>query len=82
MAPMTTTARIAASKDRPTIPMSSRSDGNCDATCSPSLMLAQGVPLLLAGDEVGNSQNGNNNAYCQDNAIGWVDWSGAWPRRR
>ena len=41
-----------------------------------SLMLAQGVPLLLAGDEVGNSQGGNNNAYCQDNPIGWVDWSG------
>jgi isoamylase len=41
-----------------------------------SLMLAQGVPLLLAGDEVGNSQNGNNNAYCQDNPTGWVDWSG------
>jgi glycogen operon protein len=40
-----------------------------------SLMLAQGVPLLLAGDEVGNSQDGNNNAYCQDNPIGWVDWS-------
>jgi isoamylase len=42
-----------------------------------SLMLAQGVPLVLAGDEVGNSQGGNNNAYCQDNATGWVDWSGA-----
>ena len=41
-----------------------------------SLMLAQGVPLLLAGDEVGNSQGGNNNAYCQDNETGWVDWSG------
>jgi isoamylase len=40
-----------------------------------SLMLAQGVPMLLAGDEVGNSQSGNNNAYCQDNSIGWVDWS-------
>ncbi|HET9904852.1 MAG TPA: glycogen debranching protein GlgX, partial [Xanthobacteraceae bacterium] len=40
------------------------------------LMLAQGVPLLLAGDEVGNSQGGNNNAYCQDNEVGWVDWSG------
>ena len=40
-----------------------------------SLMLAQGVPLLLAGDEFGNSQGGNNNAYCQDNPIGWVDWS-------
>jgi glycogen operon protein len=40
-----------------------------------SLFLAQGVPLLLAGDEVGNSQGGNNNAYCQDNEIGWIDWS-------
>jgi glycogen operon protein len=40
-----------------------------------SLLLAQGVPLLLAGDEVGNSQGGNNNAYCQDNEIGWIDWS-------
>jgi isoamylase len=39
------------------------------------LLLGQGVPHLLAGDEVGNSQGGNNNAYCQDNAIGWVDWS-------
>jgi glycogen operon protein len=39
------------------------------------LLLAHGVPLLLAGDEVSNSQDGNNNAYCQDNEIGWVDWS-------
>ena len=38
------------------------------------LLLAQGTPLLLAGDEVGNSQPGNNNAYCQDNEIGWVGW--------
>jgi isoamylase len=40
------------------------------------LFLAQGIPLLLAGDEVGNSQNGNNNAYCQDNETGWVIWDG------
>ncbi|QUS38866.1 glycogen debranching enzyme GlgX [Tardiphaga alba] len=40
------------------------------------LYLAQGVPLLLAGDEVGNTQGGNNNAYCQDNEIGWVSWDG------
>src|SRR5207237_4287335 len=40
------------------------------------LMLAQGIPLLLAGDEVGSSQAGNNNAYRQDNCNGWVDWSG------
>ena len=38
-------------------------------------MLAQGIPLMLAGDEVNNSQNGNNNTYCQDNEIGWIDWS-------
>lgn len=39
-----------------------------------SLYLAQGVPLLFSGDEFGNSQNGNNNAYCQDNEIGWINW--------
>ena len=38
------------------------------------LMLSQGVPMLLAGDEFGRRQQGNNNAYCQDNPIGWVDW--------
>ncbi len=42
-----------------------------------TLLLSQGTPMLLAGDELGNSQNGNNNAYCQDNAIGWIDWSTA-----
>lgn len=38
------------------------------------LFLSQGTPLLLAGDEFGNSQEGNNNAYCQDNRISWLDW--------
>jgi isoamylase len=38
------------------------------------LMLSRGVPMLLAGDEVRRSQYGNNNAYCQDNAISWVNW--------
>ncbi len=38
------------------------------------LLLAQGTPCLLAGDEFGNSQKGNNNAYCQDNRVGWVNW--------
>ncbi|WP_051252488.1 glycogen debranching protein GlgX [Ferrimonas kyonanensis] len=42
-----------------------------------TLLLSQGVPMLLAGDDLGNSQQGNNNAYCQDNAIGWLDWSPA-----
>jgi glycogen operon protein len=40
-----------------------------------SLLLSQGVPMILAGDELGRSQHGNNNAYCQDNAIGWIDWA-------
>lgn len=39
-----------------------------------AVVFAQGVPLILAGDEFGNSQNGNNNAYCQDNRTGWVNW--------
>jgi len=40
-----------------------------------TLMLSQGVPMLLAGDEFGRTQMGNNNAYCQDNEINWIDWS-------
>ncbi len=39
-----------------------------------TLLLSQGVPMLLMGDEVGRTQSGNNNAYCQDNAIAWLDW--------
>jgi isoamylase len=39
-----------------------------------SLFFSQGVPMLLAGDEMGRTQGGNNNAYCQDNEISWVDW--------
>ncbi len=38
------------------------------------LLLSQGTPLILAGDEFGNSQLGNNNAYCQDNEISWINW--------
>jgi glycogen operon protein len=39
------------------------------------LLLSQGVPMLTAGDEFGRSQNGNNNAWCQDNPTSWLDWS-------
>ncbi|WP_254446654.1 glycogen debranching protein GlgX [Ruegeria sp. HKCCD8929] len=39
-----------------------------------TVLLSQGTPMLLAGDEGGNSQNGNNNAYCQDNPTSWIDW--------
>ncbi|WP_375596965.1 glycogen debranching protein GlgX [Devosia sp. Naph2] len=42
-----------------------------------TVLLSQGVPMILAGDELGNSQGGNNNAYCQDNEISWLDWSKA-----
>jgi isoamylase len=42
-----------------------------------TLFCSQGVPMLLAGDELGRSQRGNNNAYCQDNEISWVDWEAA-----
>ncbi len=41
-----------------------------------TLFMSQGVPMLLGGDEMGRTQRGNNNAYCQDNEISWVDWSG------
>jgi glycogen operon protein len=40
-----------------------------------TLLFSQGVPMLLAGDEFGRTQQGNNNAYCQDNEISWVDWN-------
>jgi isoamylase len=40
-----------------------------------TLFCSQGVPMLLAGDELGRTQGGNNNAYCQDNEVSWVDWS-------
>ena len=39
------------------------------------LMVSQGIPMILSGDEMGNTQYGNNNAYCQDNEIGWLDWT-------
>lgn len=40
-----------------------------------SLFLSQGVPMLLAGDEIGRTQQGNNNTYCQDNSLSWIDWT-------
>ena len=40
-----------------------------------SLIFSQGVPMLLAGDEMGHTQQGNNNAYCQDTEISWIDWN-------
>ncbi len=42
-----------------------------------TLLLSAGVPMILGGDEIGRSQHGNNNAYCQDNEISWYDWAAA-----
>jgi isoamylase len=42
-----------------------------------TLFLSQGVPMLVAGDELSRTQNGNNNAYCQDNELSWIDWNSA-----
>ncbi|HUJ55350.1 MAG TPA: glycogen debranching protein GlgX [Gaiellaceae bacterium] len=42
-----------------------------------TLLLSQGVPMLLGGDEIGRTQNGNNNAWCQDNELSWFDWTSA-----
>jgi glycogen operon protein len=57
--------------DRAVLALRARQRRNLMAT----LLLSQGVPMLLMGDERGRSQGGNNNAYCQDNETSWLDWS-------
>ncbi|OJH37790.1 glycogen debranching protein GlgX [Cystobacter ferrugineus] len=47
-----------------------------------TLFLSQGVPMLVAGDEMGRTQRGNNNAYCQDNPLSWVEWRLTEPQRK
>jgi isoamylase len=47
-----------------------------------TLLLSQGIPMVLSGDEIGRTQLGNNNAYCQDNELSWIDWSLDEPRQR
>ena len=47
-----------------------------------TMLLSQGTPMILMGDEVGRTQNGNNNAYCQDNEIAWLDWKNVGDRDR
>jgi isoamylase len=59
--------------DPDVVPLRARQQRNLLAT----LLLSQGIPMLLAGDEIGRTQGGNNNAYCQDNDISWVDWQHA-----
>jgi isoamylase len=61
------------SSDSAVVGLRTRQRRNMIAT----LLLSQGVPMLLHGDELGRTQHGNNNAYCQDNELSWVDWSRA-----
>jgi isoamylase len=58
-------------EDKAVLALRARQKRNFLAT----LLLSQGVPMLLAGDEMGRTQRGNNNAYCQDNEISWMDWA-------
>ncbi|MGK4445618.1 glycogen debranching protein GlgX [Yersinia enterocolitica] len=50
---------------------------SCQRALLTTLLLSQGTPMLLAGDEHGHSQQGNNNAYCQNNILTWLDWGSA-----
>ena len=62
---------VEGSTDNPAIlEVRARQQRNMIAT----LMLSQGVPMLSGGDEIGRTQAGNNNGYCQDNEISWLDW--------
>ena len=61
------------SKNAEVVNLRNRQKRNLLAT----LLFSQGVPMLTAGDELGRTQQGNNNAYCQDNEISWVDWNAA-----
>ena len=70
----TTGRGTAASRGRPTTPACSRCAPASAATSSPRCCSSQGVPMIGHGDELGRTQRGNNNAYCQDNEVAWVDW--------
>ena len=73
-APTTTARGTAASRARPTTRRSSRCAARQQRNFLATLLLSQGVPMLLGGDERQRSQGGNNNAWCQDNEISWFDW--------
>ena len=73
-APTTTTAGTAASRGRPTTRPSSALRERQKRNLIATLLLSQGVPMLCGGDELGHTQNGNNNAYCQDNELTWLNW--------
>ena len=58
-------------EDREILELRARQERNMLAT----LLLSQGVPMIYHGDEIGHTQNGNNNAYCQDNDLSWIHWN-------
>ena len=74
-APTTTAPGTAGSRARPTTPTVVALRARQSRALLTTLLLSFGVPLLLGGDELGRTQGGNNNAYCQDNEITWFDWS-------
>ena len=80
-APTTTAAGTAGSRGRPTTPRSTRFATRQKRNFIATLLLSQGVPMLLAGDERSRTQHGNNNGYCQDNELSWIDWRLDEPRR-
>ena len=72
----TTSASTAGPKERAT-PAIQALRGRLQRALLATLLLAQGTPMLCAGDELGHRQGGNNNPYCQDNELTWIDWSEA-----
>ena len=71
----TTGRGTAASRARPTIPDILALRGQQMRNIMATLMLSQGTPMIAHGDEIGRTQQGNNNVYCQDSEIAWMDWS-------
>ncbi len=72
---MTILDSILASKDQLPIYQFSTRGIVPAAICWEPLMLSHGIPMMLGGDELSMTQEGNNNAYCQDNEITWLNWS-------
>ena len=71
---LTTTRGITVPKAQPATLKSSRCGERQKRNLLATLFLSHGTPMLLAGDEFGHTQNGNNNAYAQDNETTWLDW--------
>ena len=78
-APTTTAPGTAASRGRPTTRRCNALRARQQRNFLTTLLLSQGVPMLLGGDELGRTQGGNNNAWCQDNEISWFDWDDGRP---